>query len=289
MRTVAILSVLFALAVSVAACSPLPLINSLVPTGTFAAARDLAYGGNARQKLDVYMPLPHVTNAPVILFFYGGNWTSGARGDYMFAGEAFASQGFVAVIADYRLYPEVKFPGFLQDSAEAFAWTRKNIAKYGGDPQRIFVAGHSAGAYNAAMLAYNPAYLQGVGEDAAAVRGFIGLAGPYDFLPLQSASARSIFGYPDTSPATQPISFVPAAPGRRLPPALLLTAPGDTVVSPGNSLRLATKLRAAGGTVRELSYPGLDHPRLVGALAAPLRQRFGPVLGDIAQFVRQAP
>ncbi len=249
--------------------------------------RGIAYGGDPRQQLDVYMPAARPAGAPVILFFYGGNWTDGKRGDYLFAGEAFASQGFVAVVADYRLYPQVKFPEFIADSAAAFAWTRKNIAGYGGDPRRIFVAGHSAGAYNAAMLAYNPAYLKAAGEDVAEVKGFIGLAGPYDFLPLQSQSARAIFGYPDTSPATQPITFVPDAPGVRLPPALLLTAPDDTVVSPGNSVRLAAKLRAAGGTARELSYPGLDHPRLVGALAAPLRKHFGPVLDDIAQFVRQ--
>jgi acetyl esterase/lipase len=285
----------FALAAAVlagAGCSPFPIVNALVPSDTYRAVRDIAYGGDARQKLDIYLPtaVPAGQAAPVIVFFYGGNWTEGKRGDYLFAGEAFASKGFVALIADYRLYPQVKFPDFIADSAAAFAWTRRNIAGYGGDPRRIFVSGHSAGAYNAAMLAYNPAYLKAAGEDVAEVKGFIGLAGPYDFLPLQSRSARAIFGYPDTSPATQPITFVPDAPGgARPPPALLQTAPDDTVVNPGNSARLAAKLRAAGGAARELSYPGLDHPRLVGALAAPLRKHLGPVLDDIAEFVRQTP
>jgi acetyl esterase/lipase len=271
------------------ACSPLPVINALVPAETYKAERDIAYGPDPRNRLDVYMPANRPEKAPVIVFFYGGNWNSGSRGDYLFAGEAFASQGFVAVVADYRLYPQVKFPEFIYDSAQAFAWAHKNIAHYGGDPQRMFLAGHSAGAYNAAMLAYNPDYLKGVGIDLSAVKGFIGLAGPYDFLPLTGNLTKEVFGFPDTSPATQPISFVPTKPGARLVPALLLTAPADQIVNPGNSLRMAAKLRAAGGSAREIAYPELDHARMVGALAAPLRKRFGPVLEDIAAWVRQTP
>ena len=271
------------------ACSPLPVINALVPSGTYKIQRDIAYGEGSRNLLDIYMPAAKPEKAPVIVFFYGGNWNSGSRADYLFAGEAFASQGFVTVIADYRLYPEVKFPDFLYDSAQAFAWARKNIASYGGDPQRMFLAGHSAGAYNAAMLAYNPDYLKGVGVELSAVKGFIGLAGPYDFLPLTGNLTKEIFGFPDTSPATQPISFVPPKPGSRLVPALLLTAPEDRIVNPGNSLRMAAKLRAGGGSVKELSYPELDHARMVGALAAPLRKRYGPALQDIGDWVRQTP
>jgi len=271
------------------ACSPLPVINALVPSGTYKVQRDIAYGEGPRNLLDIYMPAAKPEKAPVIVFFYGGNWNSGSRADYLFAGEAFASQGFVTVIADYRLYPEVKFPDFLYDSAQAFAWARKNIASYGGDPQRMYLAGHSAGAYNAAMLAYNPDYLKGVGVELSAVKGFIGLAGPYDFLPLTGNLTKEIFGFPDTSPATQPISFVPPKPGSRLVPALLLTAPEDRIVNPGNSLRMAAKLRAGGGSVKELSYPELDHARMVGALAAPLRKRYGPALQDIGDWVRQTP
>ena len=271
------------------ACSPLPVINALVPADTYKVQRDIAYGEGPRNLLDIYMPAAKPEKAPVIVFFYGGNWNSGSRADYLFAGEAFASQGFVTVIADYRLYPEVKFPDFLYDSAQAFAWARKNIASYGGDPQRMYLAGHSAGAYNAAMLAYNPDYLKGVGVELSAVKGFIGLAGPYDFLPLTGNLTKEIFGFPDTSPATQPISFVPPKPGSRLVPALLLTAPEDRIVNPGNSLRMAAKLRAGGGSVKELSYPELDHARMVGALAAPLRKRYGPALQDIGDWVRQTP
>ena len=284
------IALLLAAVLAVAACAPLALINGLVPGDTYRAERGIAYGPLERQRLDLYLPAASATDpagAPVIVFFYGGNWNSGARGDYLFAGEAFASQGFVTVLADYRLYPEVKFPDFLNDSARAFAWVEKNIARFGGDPRRIVLAGHSAGAYNAAMLAFNPAYLRAAGADPASVKAFVGLAGPYDFMPLTGAITKAVFGFPDTPAATQPINFIPAADGTRPPPVLLLTAPDDTTVKPGNSERLAIKLRAAGGQVQEISYPGLDHRRIVGALAAPLRG-LAPVLADVTAFVRQA-
>ena len=286
MRIILLLAALGAAVAALAACSPLPIINGLVPSDTYQARHNLAYGSAARQRLDVYMPAGLKADArlPVVVFFYGGNWDSGARGDYKFAGEAFASQGLVTVVADYRVYPEVKFPAFIDDSAAAFAWARNNIAQYGGDPDRMFVAGHSAGAYNAAMLAFNPDYLKRAGVEPGAVKGFVGLAGPYDFLPVRSAELREIFGYPDTSPATQPITFV--IPGRKPPPSLLITAGKDSIVEPANSARLAQKLRAAGGVVEEVSFPDLDHARLVGALAAPLRRSFGPVLEDGVRFVK---
>jgi acetyl esterase/lipase len=130
------------------------------------------------------------------------------------------------------------------------------------------------------MLAFNPSYLRAAGLDGRAIKGFIGLAGPYDFLPLTSGLLRNVFGYPDTSPATQPINFVAAG----SPPALLVVAAQDRIVDPGNSARLAARTRAAGGTVREVSYEQLDHRTVIGALAAPLRG-LAPVLDDVAGFV----
>lgn len=287
------IALLLAVVLAIAACAPLALINGLVPGDTYRAERGIAYGPLQRQQLDLYLPAAPAAAAevaaaglPVIVFFYGGNWNSGAKGDYLFVGEAFASRGFVTVLADYRLYPEVKFPDFLHDSARAFAWVEKNIARFGGDPRRIVLAGHSAGAYNAAMLAFDPAYLRAAGADPASVRAFVGLAGPYDFIPMTNAISKQVFGFPDTPPQTQPINFIPAADGTSPPPVLLLTAPDDTTVKPGNSERLAVKLRAAGGEVKEISYPGLDHRRIVGALAAPLRG-LAPVLADVAAFVHQ--
>lgn len=278
----AVLAPAAALAAALASCTPVAFVNELVPTDTYRRERDLAYGANERQRLDVYTPAHAAAPVPVVVFFYGGSWRTGRRADYLFAGEALASRGFVAVVADYRLYPEVRFPEFVHDSAQAVRWTRDNIARHGGDPDRIYLMGHSAGAYNAAMLAYDPRYLRDAGLDRSVVRGFVGLAGPYDFLPLTSVLLRAVFGYPDTSPATQPINFV-AAGG---PPALLIVAAGDRVVDPGNSARFAQRIRANGGAVREVAYDGLDHRTVVGALAAPLRG-LAPVLDDVAGFVAQ--
>ena len=159
-------------------------------------------------------------------------------------------------------------------------WTAGNAERFGGDARRIFLMGHSAGAYNAAMLAFDQQYLGAAGVERRAIRGLIGLAGPYDFLPLTSPITKGVFGFPDTPITTQPIHFVT----RDDPPALLITGTDDDVVDPRNATRLAGRLRANGVAAREIVYPGLGHSRLVGALAAPLR-RTAPVLEDVAAFV----
>lgn len=263
------------------ACAPLALINGLTPSDTYRRETALSYGAHERQKLDLYVPATGATRAPVAVFFYGGSWRSGSRGDYLFVGEALASRGFVAAVADYRLYPEVRYPDFVADSARAVRWVRDNVAPFGGDPERLFLLGHSAGAYNAAMLAFDPQYLEQEGVRSGAVRGFIGLAGPYDFLPLTSRLLQNVFGYPNTSPATQPINAVRAG----APPVLLLTARNDAIVNPGNSVRLAARVRSVGGRVHEIGYDRLNHLTLIGALAVPLRDR-APVLDDLTAFVR---
>lgn len=262
-----------------AGCSPLRLINDLAPSDTYRRTTDLAYGPHPRQKLDVYVPALPAPRAPAAVFFYGGSWRSGSRADYLFVGEALASRGIVTAIADYRLYPEVRFPLFVDDSAAAVAWFSAHARDFGGDPDRLFVMGHSAGAYNAAMVALDGGYLKRAGAARTPVAGFVGLAGPYDFLPLESRLLRAIFGWPDTPPETQPIRFVNGT----APPALLLAAERDSVVNPGNSARLASRLREAGRPVREIVYPQLDHRTLVGALSVPLRG-VAPVLDEIDAF-----
>lgn len=236
-----------------------------------------------RHRLDIYRPAEKDGPAPVVVFFYGGNWKSGERRDYLFVGEALASQGFVAVLPDYRLYPEVRFPAFLEDCARSVRWTLTEIAAYGGDVEKLFLMGHSAGAYNAAMLALDAGYLRAAGADARRVRGLIGLAGPYDFLPLTTDISKAVFGFPDTPPGTQPIRFV----SPQSPPAMLATGDDDSVVRPRNTRRLATRLREVGVPVREVFYPGVSHLMLVGSLAA-LFRGFAPVLRDVADFVNDA-
>lgn len=280
-RTLHLLTAFLAVLFLLAGCSPLSIINRLTPSDTYRVENGIAYGPLNRQRLDVYSPIHISGQAPIVVFFYGGNWNSGTRSDYLFVGEALASQGFVVVIADYRLYPEVRFPAFLEDCARAVRWAFEHAAEYGGNTSDLYLMGHSAGAYNAAMLALNPEYMRKTGVEDGRIRGLITLAGPFDFLPLQSDVTKGIFGYPDTPLSTQPIQFA----SRSAPPAFLATGGDDDVVDPGNSARLAAQLRSNGAKVTEVIYPHLAHRTIIGALSAPLRP-FSPVLEDVVKFIR---
>lgn len=263
------------------ACSPLGVINAISPGAALLERADVPYGSHPRQRLDIYRPASASNASPVIVFFFGGNWKSGARKDYAFVGRALAKRGFVVVIPDYRLYPEVRYPDFVEDSAAAVAWTVREIANDGGDPAHLFVMGHSAGAYNAAMVVFDPQYLTKAGVKAGAVRGFIGLAGPYNFLPIENPDTRLAFSYPDTPPSSQPINHIDAA----SPPSLLIAANTDNLVDPKrNTGALASKLRANGVPVREVYFGRVNHVTLVGSLASPL-QALAPTLDEVQSFV----
>lgn len=279
---VAIGSVLLAV---MTACSPLKMLNALTPDGTFVKTEGIAYGNDPRQKLDVYVPRHPVKNAPVVVFFYGGSWNSGSRSDYSFVGEALASRGIVAVLADYRLYPQVRYPLFLQDAAGAVAWTHDHIRQYAGNPQRLYLMGHSSGAYNVAMLALDPGLLGAVGLSPHDLSGWIGLAGPYDFLPIQNPEVRPVFFWPDSPPQSQPINHV----SRGAPPALLMASTDDNVVNPTRNTRgLALKLREVGVPVQDLYFSRTSHATLVAAFSRPMRG-WAPVLDEVTLFVRATP
>jgi acetyl esterase/lipase len=265
----------------IVACSPLGTLNALSPGKSLKARADVPYGENARHKLDIYTPEKGAGDAPVVVFFYGGTWEKGDRADYAFVGRALAAKGFVVVIPDYRLYPEVRYPDFLHDSARAVAWTTREIASFGGDPKRMYVMGHSSGGYNAAMLALDPSYLAKHGLRPSMLRGWIGLAGPYDFVPIVNPTAKLVFHHPDTPPASQPINHV----GKDAPPALLIAASKDELVNPGrNTGGMARKLRANGVLVQEVYYDSVSHTTLVASIAAPLRA-LAPTLDTIEQFI----
>jgi acetyl esterase/lipase len=272
------------LAGALAACSPLSLVNAVSPAGAAHATAAIPYAAGERRMLDVYTPAASTSSkpAPVIVFFYGGNWVSGKREDYAFVGRALAARGFVVVIPDYRLYPQVRYPDFLIDSAQAVAWTERSIGQYGGDPRQVYLMGHSAGAYNAAMLALDERWLGREGIKPDSLRGWIGLAGPYDFLPIENRTTRPVFSYPDTPPDSQPASHV----GRSSPPALLIAPRHDETVDPvRNTGGLAARLRAAGVPVTEAYYDGVGHATLVASLSNSLR-RLAPTLDAVTAFVR---
>ena len=283
-RLVLTLAAIAGTALVVAACSPLATLNALVPGSTHTLQRDLAYGPHARHRLDLYLPRSESRPAsgyPVVVFFYGGSWNTGDRADYRFVGEALASRGIATVVADYRLYPEVRFPDFLHDSGRAVAWVLKQSADFGGDPRRVFVMGHSAGAYNAAMVALDPRWLAAWGAAPSSLAGWIGLAGPYDFLPIVNPDVKAVFHHPDYPPDTQPLALASAA----SPPAFLGAAAKDDLVNPQRStVQLAQRLASLDVPVRSTLYDGVSHTTLLGALARPLRF-LAPVLDDVAAFV----
>jgi len=262
-------------------CSPLKVLNALTPGGTFSRTADISYGSDPRNRLDVYTPTHAANDAPVVVFFYGGSWNSGSRSEYSFVGEALASRGIVAVLADYRLYPQVHYQGFLEDSASAVGWTREHIGEYGGDASRLYVMGHSAGGYNAAMLALDPKWLASVGMKPSMLRGWIGLAGPYDFLPIENPDVKPVFYFPNSPPDSQPINHVSAA----SPPALLIAATDDTLVNPQrNTGGMARRLREQGVPVRELYFSKPGHATLVASLSRPMRS-LAPVLDEVVSFI----
>ena len=260
----------------------LDVLNSVTPGdgGARKLVDGASYGPDPRQKLDVYGPAAGGAPAPVVVFFYGGNWASGYRRGYAFVGQALAARGFVVVIPDYRLVPQVVFPGFVQDGASAVAWTLANIAGHGGDPRRLSLGGHSAGAYISAMVALDEQWLRAVNVDPKAIGSLANLAGPYDFYPFDVPASRDAFGaYPDPA-ATQPIHF--ARPGA--PPAWLAYGTADDTVRPRNSIALAEALRRQGDAVELKAYRGLNHIDMVIALSKPFRGK-APVLDDMVAFL----
>ncbi|MDR5748680.1 alpha/beta hydrolase [Caballeronia sp. LZ029] len=291
-RQVASLAVCLSALALLAACSAVSLVNALTPHTDYDAYPGLRYESGERHLLDVYEPkAPSGPSAgrPIVIFFYGGSWQEGERGDYRFVGEALASRGYVAVIPDYRLYPDVEFPAFMDDAAAAVSWARVHASAFGADPRRLFIMGHSAGAHIAMLLATDEHYLRLHGINTTNLAGAIGLAGPYDFLPLHDPTLEAIF--PSTLRDTsQPIKHITG----REPPIFLGVGTADRTVDPGNTMRLARRLTAVGDQFVLQRYPAVDHAMIVGSLARPVRAlasfiAVAPVLNDISEFVDDHP
>jgi acetyl esterase/lipase len=271
------------------ACSPLSVFATLTPKDAARVeARGARYADGPRGGIDVYAPRQSSsaradTPAPVAIFFYGGSWDSGRRQDYGWVGRALAAQGFLVLVPDYRLYPEVRYPSFIEDGARAVRWAVDHAAALGGDPSRIVLLGHSAGAYNAAMLALDPRYLKAVGVKGDAIRAWAGLSGPYAFLPLDGPVTRRTFGEAADLEATQPARYARAD----APPAFLATGDKDTTVYPRNTRKLAAALRDKGANVEERHYPGVDHAGTVLALSRPFRGK-SSLFADMTAFLKTA-
>lgn len=261
------------------ACSPVALLNASVPTEGLSITRDIAYGAQPRQTLDLYLPA-QPKDAPLIVFFYGGSWQMGDKKDYLFVAQALAARGYAVAIPDYRVYPQVKYPTFLEDGAQALVWLHAHGAQYGLNSQRMTLMGHSAGAYNAAMLTLNPSYLKQAGGKTEWIAAFIGLAGPYDFLPLTDPKLIDIFSPEADGPLTQPITYA----HKDAPRTLLLTGRDDRTVYPRNSRLLALRLASLGVDVTFREYPGVGHVGIALGLADSVHWN-DQVMNDVAAFL----
>ena len=256
----------------------LNLIDRLWPSEATRVAKDIPYLPGKRHGLDIWAVPDGKPNKPVLVFWYGGGWVKGSKEDYGFAARAYAAKGYLVVLPDYRLVPEVRFPAFVEDGAAAVKWVEANIARYGGDPQRVAFAGHSAGAFTAIMLATDPRYLRAAGVDPKVVFGAVGLSGPYDFYPFTGRAIAAMQGADYR--LTQPILLVT----RDTPPLMLVTGTEDTTVRPKNARNLARRLGELGVPVELKEYPGLNHEDIVVALSRPFRNK-APVLDDSAAFL----
>jgi acetyl esterase/lipase len=260
--------------------SPFGMINLLVPRVGYRVHRGLAFGPEPRQKLDIYVPVGLTPPAPVVLFFHGGGWQGGDRTDYLAFGQAFTSAGMVVVVADYRVYPQVKYPGFVEDAAGALAFVRAHAAQYGGDPERIFLTGHSAGAYNAVMVASEPKFLAARGGSLDWIRGVIGIAGPYNFLPMSDPVYVDMF-HGTNNTDSMPVYHVD---GPR-PPMLLISGRDDDTVRLSNTHDMSESLKRFGSDVKVIFYKGVGHVGVILSLVRGFR-RLAPLRQDMIDFIR---
>ncbi len=275
---------LFTLTRLVAAPKQLDVINSFWPgdSGVERVGDGIIFSEKTGQKVDVWAKPGGDAKKPVIIFFYGGGWTNGARDHYGWAGKAFAAKDFIAVVPDYRKVPQVRFPAFVEDGAEAIKWVRDNISRYGGDPSRITISGHSAGAHIAMMLTLDQHYLADIGVDPKIIRATVGLSGPYDFLPLDSRRSINAMSKWPRLEETQPIHFARAD----APPIMVVTSTEDDTVKPRNAILLSEKLHSLGAFVDFRVYQGLNHEAVAMALSKPFRGT-APVLDVTTDFLKE--
>ena len=272
---------LIAFLLLLAGCSTTQFLVANAPTQFDRIDRhaNLSYGPDPRQGLDVYSPR-HATNRPVVVFWYGGSWVKGKKSDYRFVGTTLAERGFVVVLPDYRLYPQVSFPAFDEDGARAVTWVEHHVQEFGGDPHHIVLMGHSAGGHTAAFLAFNHEFLRKYGADPDSIVGLVGLSGTYVLVP-ETDTEKATFPPPYTEADWQPIRFVDA----RSPPTLLLHGTDDKEVLPQEAIELRAKMLQEHLQVELHLYPHRGHGDTVASFAPVARWRT-PAVKDTITFIK---
>jgi acetyl esterase/lipase len=261
----------------------LKVFNFLVPKDAASelVVNAISYGEDPQQKLDIYRPRQIIARLPVILFVHGGSWKDGNRSDYEFVGRSLAAKGYLTLVMSYRLLPKNAYPDFVSDVGLALKWASSHAAEFGGDGRNIFAVGHSAGAYNIALAILDQHYLKIADVDPVVVRGVATLAGPFDFVPLDSPITIATFGHLKDLASTQPIHFARVD----APPFLILHGTADTTVKPKNSKSLFNSLTVAGARPKLIQYEGISHVGIMLDMAKPLRGN-APVLDDIDRFFK---
>jgi acetyl esterase/lipase len=261
--------------------------------GGFRVQRDLVFDAEHQLKLDWYESKQAGNNSPLIIFFYGGGWMTGDKSQYLFAAQALTARGYQVVIPNYRLYPQVKFPEFLTDAAKAVAYVQKQkngqakhaLAKNTQPTSPLFLMGHSAGGYIAAMIATDPQYLAQQQLDREIITAVVGIAGAYSFNPAET-EYLPVF---DHLQFTQQ-GFAPMQVDTRVQttqsPMLLITGGKDVTVMQSNTDKLAAALSQVQSPFQLKQYPQLNHTQLMSVFVKPFRSR-APVVADIDAFFRQ--
>ncbi len=278
----------FTLFFSISACAPIGLVNAVSHTYPATITTDISYGELPRQKFDLYLPEEHLSSrpTPVLVYFYGGSWNSGNKSIYEFLGRRFASLGYIVAIPNYGLYPEVTYPEFLKDSAAAVkaitdSMQQPEFQKYRPDSQ-VILMGHSAGAYNAAMLSLDPRWLAAQHVSSRQViKAWIGVAGPYDLYPIEVKKVQPVFHHPNYPPNSNPIELVAGA----QQPVLFLVAENDRLVDPQrNSYAMAEALRSQQIQAKTITISGTNHGTIIGTLS-PLLFYKDSILPPIQEFI----
>lgn len=233
--------------------------------GAIQLVAQAQYGKDPAQKLQMFVPQGRKGSLPIVMFVHGGSWASGDPYDYRFIARTLCAQGYAVVLAGYRLYPQAKYPAMLEDGAAALRWVHDNAAKYRGDPARLALIGHSAGAYNVVMLSLDPQWLKAEGLETSVIRGTVALAGPFDFLPFDSPATINSFGDAPDPSMTQPVNFA----RKDAPPLLLVTGDADTRVKPRNSKALARRMAEAGAPTEPVLLEGVSHEMIIMMFARP--------------------
>jgi acetyl esterase/lipase len=293
--------------------NPLGALDSLSPSVSVRVDRDIPYGPHGGQSLDLYLPgswgqVPVSTEASrradaglaarqvaaprpdtdlatraAVVFFHGGRWSYGQKEEYRFVAQALVARGYAVAVCNYRKYPSVRFPAFVEDGAAAIAWAFANLPAHGVDPDRIFLMGHSAGAHIAALATMDRRYSQAHGTDPDRIAGLVLMSGPFDFFPIRGDELRDIFGPEELHAETQPMRFVRSG----LPPMLFLHGRRDRTVRPWSSARMASAVRDHGGEARAVFYDILTHTNILASLSDGIGFLFAPVLEDVSAFLKK--